>query len=52
MATIGVPLVVAIVGALMYALATNSKVVRMGEISFFVGMLWLVHELSGHALHF
>jgi hypothetical protein len=52
MATIGVPLLVAIVGALMYALALNGKVARMGEISFFVGMFWLVHELGGHALHF
>ena len=52
MATIAVPLAFAIVGALIYALATNGKVARMGEITFFVGMLWLVNQLSSHMFHF
>jgi hypothetical protein len=32
-------LLVAIVGVLMYGLATNAKVVRIGEILFFCGLL-------------
>jgi len=51
-ATILFPLAFAILGALVYALSSNAKVVRMGEITFFVGMLWLVYQLSGHSLHF
>ncbi len=52
LATIAVPLAFAIVGALIYALSTNAKVVRMAEITFFVGMLWLVFRLSGQDVHF
>jgi len=52
MATIAVPLAFAIVGALIYALSEkNGKISRMGEITFFVGMFWLVNQISGHALH-
>lgn len=32
-------LLVAVIGALAYALATNGKVVELGRISFGVGML-------------
>lgn len=52
MATIAVPLVFMIVGALIYALASKPQVARMGELAFFAGIFWLVHELSGHAFHF
>jgi Na+/phosphate symporter len=44
-----VPLLVTIVGALMYALATNSKVSEMGKIAFFVGLLVLVWGVAGPA---
>lgn len=33
------PLLVAVVGVLMYALATNPKVQEMGRIAFFCGLL-------------
>lgn len=44
------PLVIAVVGALVYALASNSKASEMGRIAFFVGLLWLVYSLVGHTL--
>lgn len=39
MIIIGVPALVCLVGLLMYALATNGKLVRIGEIMFFCGLL-------------
>lgn len=42
MAIIALPLLVAVVGVLMYALAENPKVAEMGRIAFFVGLLVLV----------
>lgn len=33
------PLLIALVGLLMYALATNSKVIEIGRIMFFCGLL-------------
>jgi Na+/phosphate symporter len=44
------PLVVAIIGALVYALSSNTKVTEMGRITFFVGFFWLVYSLVGHSL--
>ncbi len=52
MATIAAPLLVCIVGALAFALSSNGKIARMGEIAFAVGLLWLVYQLGGRALHF
>lgn len=46
-----VPLVVTVLGALGYALAANGKLAELGRIAFFVGLLWLVCLLSGHAVH-
>ena len=43
-------LLVAIVGALMYALAVNPKLQELGRISFFAGLLAFLlqaHELIG-----
>lgn len=37
--TVLLPLLVAVVGVLMYALATNPKVAEMGRIAFFAGLL-------------
>lgn len=39
MLIIATPFVICIVGLLMYALASNPKVVRIGEIMFFCGLL-------------
>jgi hypothetical protein len=52
LATMAVPLVVLIVGALAFALATNPKVARMGELAFFVGLFFAVWILSHQAVHF
>ncbi|HZU83828.1 MAG TPA: hypothetical protein VE987_12965 [Polyangiaceae bacterium] len=46
------PLVVAVAGALLYALASNPKLARMGEILFFCGAFWLVYLLGGKAVRF
>lgn len=45
------PLVVAVIGALIYALASNSKASELGRIVFFCGFFWLVYTLVGHTLH-
>jgi hypothetical protein len=52
MATIVAPLVVCIAGALLFALSSNGKLARMGELAFFCGLFWVVYLLSGRALHF
>ncbi len=44
------PLIVALVGVLMFALCANQKLARVGEILFFVGVLWLVYSLAGKTL--
>lgn len=49
MATIGVPLLVCIVGALLVAFVPKGA--RLGEIAFFVGLFWLVYLLSGKSVH-
>jgi hypothetical protein len=36
---IALPLLVALVGVLMFALSTNAKLVRIGEIMFAAGLL-------------
>lgn len=41
-----VPLVVAVIGTLAYALATNAKVQEMGRIAFFCGLLALMLLMS------
>lgn len=42
-------LLVAIIGLLMYALSANPKVVRIGEIMFFDGLLaFLITGAAGH----
>jgi Na+/phosphate symporter len=45
------PLVVALVGALVYFIASNTKVVEIGRLTFFVGLFWLVYSLVGKTLH-
>ncbi len=42
------PALVAVVGALAYALATNGKVAEMGRIAFAVGLLVTVYAMAAH----
>ena len=51
MATIMYSLVIAIVGALTYALA-GGKASELGRIAYFVGLLWLVQQLAHTVVHF
>lgn len=52
MAVAVVPLVLVVVGALMYALGGSPKVQEMGRIVFFVGLFWLVSGMATKQLHF
>lgn len=45
------PLVVAVVGALVYALASNTKAAELGRIAYFVGLLWLVYTAMSKTVH-
>jgi hypothetical protein len=47
-----VPLLVLVVGALVYALAANPKLQDMGRIAYFVGLLWLVYDFATRMVHF
>ena len=46
-----VPLLVFVIGALVWALSKNTIVQRMGEWCFVVGLLWSVCVFSRVALH-
>ncbi len=48
MGLIAFPLLIAVVGALLYALAANPKVQEIGRILFFVGALVVVWSASPH----
>jgi hypothetical protein len=52
MASAILPVIVCVVGALVWALSSNGKVQEMGRIAFFCGLFWLVHMFSGRQLHF
>lgn len=45
-----IPLLFAVVGVLMYALATNPKIQEIGRIMFACGWLVTMFVLSGHTL--
>ena len=45
-----VPLVVALIGVLMYALASPSKVVEIGRIMFWTGLLVTLFVAAGHSV--
>jgi hypothetical protein len=51
---IAVPLAVLLLGAIVYLLATPSphaaKIARMGELAYFVGLLWSVYLVAQHVL--
>lgn len=42
-----VPILIALVGALVYALSSNGKLVELGRIAFFVGLFWTVYSFAG-----
>lgn len=44
------PLVIAVVGALVFALSGHTKMKEMGRIAFMVGMIWLVYSLVGKTM--
>ena len=45
-----VPVVLAIAGALVYALSSNAKAAELGRILFFCGLFWLTYGLAAHTL--
>jgi hypothetical protein len=47
---IAAPLLVALVGGLLYRVAANPKDAELGRIAFAAGMLWLVYECSKVAI--
>jgi sugar/nucleoside kinase (ribokinase family) len=45
-----IPLLVAVAGALVYALAANPKLAEMGRLAFACGVLALMFALSGKSV--
>lgn len=45
-----IPVLVLIIGLLVYALASNGKVQEIGRISFFVGLFFTVAEFARHTI--
>lgn len=45
-----IPLLVCVAGALIYALATNSKLVEMGRLAFFAGLFVFLLFLGGESV--
>lgn len=52
MMTAAAPLIVLVLGTLVYALSGNPKVSKMGEYAYFVGLFWLVYLFAGAHVHF
>lgn len=52
MVQIAFPALLAVVGALAYALATNGKIAEMGRIAFFCGLFVLAWILASARVHF
>ena len=46
------PLLVLVLGALLYALAANPKLSEMGRIAYFVGLLWTVYDIATRVVRF
>ncbi len=46
------PLVVAIIGGVVYGFSSNAKVAEIGRLLFFIGMLWLVYASIGRVVKF
>lgn len=47
-----VPLLVAVVGALVYALAANPKLSEMGRLAFFAGLFVTLLVFAGQVVRF
>lgn len=45
-----IPLLAAILGVLIYALASNAKVAELGRIMFACGLLVLLAEMAHHVV--
>lgn len=45
-----VPLVVAIIGLLVYALSANPKVAELGRLAFACGLLVTLFAMAGHTV--
>ena len=41
------PLLIAVMGALLYAISASQKLAELGRIMFFCGLLWTVYLLAG-----
>jgi hypothetical protein len=52
MATLIVPLLVCVVGMLLFVLASNSKLSELGKWAYVVGLFWTVSQTVGHVVHF
>jgi len=50
--TIMLPLLVALAGLLVYALASGAKVVELGRLAFACGLLVTLFEVAGKVIHF
>lgn len=51
LASLVAPLLFALVGVLMYALASNAKLAEIGRLVFFVGIFWVTYALLGRVVH-
>jgi Na+/phosphate symporter len=52
MLTIVVPLLVLVVGLVLWLATSNPKLQEIGKIAFFVGLLWLVYMFSQKQIKF
>ena len=52
MTTIAIPVLFAVLGAMVYGFAANAKVGELGKIAYFVGLLWAIYECCHATLHF
>lgn len=52
MVQIAFPVLLAVVGVVTYALASNGKVAELGRIAFFCGLLVLCWVLAAARVHF
>lgn len=45
-----VSIVVALAGGVVYMVTGNAKAGELARIAYFVGLLWLIYAVGGHAL--
>ncbi len=50
MLTATIPLLVAVIGLLIYALSSNGKVAELGRLAFAAGLLVGLLSVAGHVL--